>query len=99
MWYQEREEGILLFIKVIPGSSKNAIVGVHGDFLKVKITAPPEKGRANEVLCKFLARKFRVPKSGVKIVKGKAQPIKIVFVPVNIEKALDIVTRGASSQP
>jgi len=91
MWYQEREEGVLLFIKVVPGSGRNIIVGPYGDFLKVKISAPPEKGRANNELCSFLADKFGVPKSRVKIAKGQTEPIKAVFVPISINDLLRII--------
>jgi len=88
MWFQEREEGVLLFIKAIPGSSKNAIVGIQSGFLKVKITASPQKGEANKEICKFLAKKFGVAKSRVKIVKGQAQPLKIVFVPISVNELI-----------
>ena len=97
MWYQEREEGVLLFLKIIPNSKVNKIVGVFGDFLKIKITAAPEKGKANEELCKFLAKKFDMPKSRVKIVKGQTQPIKIVFLPVGVEMLLKILKAGCLS--
>lgn len=90
MWYQERKGGVLLFIKVIPGSSRNAMEA-YGDFLKVKITAPPEKGKANQALCGFLAKQFKVSQSMVKIVKGRTQSLKIVFVPVRVGKIFSII--------
>jgi uncharacterized protein len=44
-----------LTVKVVPGSSRNQIVGWLGNALKIKVTAPPEKGRANEAVVAILA--------------------------------------------
>lgn len=44
-----------LTVKVVPGSSRDQIVGWLGDALKVKVTAPPEKGRANAAVVAILA--------------------------------------------
>jgi len=91
MWYQEREEGVLLYVKVVPGSKRNQIVGILGDFLKIKITAPPEKGKANEELKGFLAKKLKISKQGVYIVRGQAQSLKVVFIPVGAEQLLNTI--------
>lgn len=94
MWYQERDEGVLLFVKVVPKSKKNAVVGYYGDFLKIKITAPPEKGKANAELTGFLARFFGVPKNSVSIVRGQTQAVKMVFVPIPVDKLLtDVIMK------
>jgi uncharacterized protein len=47
--------GIELRIKVVPGASRSEIVGVLGDRLKIRIAAPPEKGKANETLLNLIA--------------------------------------------
>ncbi|MFM7075771.1 MAG: DUF167 domain-containing protein, partial [Planctomycetaceae bacterium] len=44
-----------LEVKVVPGSSRDQIVGWLGDALKIKVTAPPEKGKANERVVELLA--------------------------------------------
>jgi uncharacterized protein YggU (UPF0235/DUF167 family) len=43
-----------LTVKVVPGSSRDQIVGGLGDALKIKVTAPPEKGRGNEAVVSLL---------------------------------------------
>ena len=47
-----------LSLKFVPGSSRDEIVGWLGDSLKVKVKAPPEKGRANETVIALLAERF-----------------------------------------
>jgi len=51
---QKVDDGVIFRVKVQPASGKNEIVGVQGDALKIKISAPPLKGKANKVLVDFL---------------------------------------------
>jgi hypothetical protein len=68
-------------VKVIARSAKTEIAGEMADgTLKVKIAAPPEKGRANEALCTFLAEHYCVPRSAVTIVSGHSAALKLVRV-------------------
>lgn len=67
-------------VKVIPNAQKNEIVAEDGDFLKVKINAPAEKGKANRELVKFLAKEFDVKKSSINIIKGEMGREKIVEI-------------------
>jgi uncharacterized protein (TIGR00251 family) len=70
-----------LRVKVIPRSAKTEIAGEMSDgTLKVKIAAPPEKGKANAALCAFLAGHFKVPRSAVTIVSGHGAALKLVRV-------------------
>lgn len=67
-------------VKVIPNASKNEIAAQDGDFLKVKIKAPAQKGKANRELVKFLAKEFNVKKSSINIIKGENGREKIVEI-------------------
>jgi len=70
-----------LRVKVIPRSAKTEIAGEMSDgTLKVKIAAPPEKGKANAALCAFLAEHFKVPQNAVTIVSGHSAALKLVRV-------------------
>ncbi len=70
-----------LTVKVIPKSSRNEIAGRMADgTLKVKIAAPPEKGKANEELRAFLAREYGVPQRDVVIVSGETSHRKRVRI-------------------
>lgn len=68
-------------IRVLPRSSRNEVVGEMADgTLKVKLTAPPVDGRANEALIKLLADYLDVNKSKIKIVTGAANKNKTVAI-------------------
>ncbi|KYG69323.1 hypothetical protein AZI87_09020 [Bdellovibrio bacteriovorus] len=62
--------GVRLHLFIQPKSSKNEVVGPHNGELKIKITAPPVDGKANEELIEFLSDYFDIPKRQVVLVKG-----------------------------
>ena len=64
-------DGLVLRLYIQPKASRDSIVGLHGDELKVAITATPVDGQANAHLTKYLAKQFRVAKSQVIIEKGE----------------------------
>nr|WP_318383029.1 DUF167 family protein YggU [uncultured Enterobacter sp.] len=75
------DDGLVLRLYIQPKASRDSIVGLHGDEVKVAITAPPVDGQANAHLIKFLAKQFRVAKSQVVIEKGELgrhKQVKIV---------------------
>lgn len=70
-----------LRVKVIPRSSKNEVSGELSDgTVKVHVTAPPEKGKANEQVCAVLAAHYKVPVRAVEIVTGLCNPRKVVRI-------------------
>ena len=88
---QKVNDGVIFKIKVQPGAAKNETVGVQGDALKIKINAPPVKGKANRALIDFLAEKLEVRKSEIEILSGhtsKVKKIKVVGEAEKIEKNL-----------
>jgi uncharacterized protein (TIGR00251 family) len=74
---------VTLRVKVIPRSPRTEIAGELSDgTLKVKVSAPPDKGKANEELCRFLAEHYGVARGAVTILSGKATPRKLVKIEV-----------------
>jgi len=72
--------GVRLRMRAQPGARRTEIAGDYADALKVKIAAPPEHGRANVLLCKFLAELFGVPKSEVELTSGAASRSKNIDI-------------------
>ncbi len=72
--------GVRLRIYVQPGASRNQIVGVHGEALKIKIKAPPEGGRANLELVSFLAKSLTLPKRALRLSSGLTSRSKVIEI-------------------
>lgn len=71
-------------VKVIPNARKNERVEFAGGALKVRIKAPPDKGKANEALIEFLSGEFSVPKSQIRILSGHSSRLKKVEIQADI---------------
>ena len=67
----------ILKVKVVPGSSRNHIAGWLGESLKIRVTANPEKGKANDAVVSLLADTLRIPKQDVTLSSGASSPRKI----------------------
>jgi uncharacterized protein (TIGR00251 family) len=69
-----------LSVKVIPGASQNKIVGWIGNAVKIRVQAPPEKGKANAAVISLLADFLNIPAKRLSICAGHASQNKIVEV-------------------
>jgi uncharacterized protein (TIGR00251 family) len=69
-----------LAVKVVPGSSRDQIVGWLGNALKIKVAAPPDKGRANEAVVELLAKKLGISPNDIQIQSGHASPSKVLEI-------------------
>ena len=67
----ERESAVIFAVRVTPRASRDAIEGEHQGALKLRLTAPPVEGRANEALRRLLAESLNVSVSAVRIVAGE----------------------------
>jgi uncharacterized protein (TIGR00251 family) len=77
---RETEEGVTFAIRVLPRSSKCELAGIQGNALKIRITAPPVEGRANEECIRFLASLFNVKKIRIAIEAGHKSKNKRVSI-------------------
>ncbi len=79
---------LILKVYLHPKSSKNEIVGPYRDGIKVKVTAPPVQGKANEALIRFLAKELGVPQSCVEIIRGQHSREKTLKVSGDVDEKL-----------
>lgn len=83
MFYNIKDDSVILNIKAQPASSKNEFCGVYGDdAIKIKIKAPAVEGAANKELIKFISKSFKVPKSSIEFISGESSKIKRVKFPL-----------------
>ncbi len=77
---RKRPEGYVLPVLVAPGASRDALCGQHDGRVKVALTSPPEKGKANRALCRLLAKELGIKRSQVRILSGHTSRQKEVLV-------------------
>jgi hypothetical protein len=65
-------------LRVVPGTSHPGIVGRHGDAWKVRVTAPPEGGKANAAVLALLAGALGVPRGDLELTAGRSSRSKVV---------------------
>jgi uncharacterized protein len=76
-YLSEHAAGTVLRLKIVPNSSREKIVGILGDALKIAVTAPPEAGKANSAVVKLLEKAFG---ARVEVVRGHSTARKEVLV-------------------
>ncbi len=83
-FYRAVPDGLNLSVRVTPKASKDAIAGTiampDGVALKLSVSAPPDKGKANQAVCELLAAKLGLPKSAVAVISGLTDRRKVVHV-------------------
>jgi uncharacterized protein (TIGR00251 family) len=70
--------GTRLSLRVQPRASRDEIVGIAGDAIRVRLTAPPVGGAANDALLRFLAARLEIPRSALTLVSGHTARTKVV---------------------
>ncbi|WNO09346.1 DUF167 family protein [Teredinibacter sp. KSP-S5-2] len=78
--YLWQGDSLILHCHLQPKSSHDEFCGLHGDRIKIRITAPPIDGKANSHLLKFLSKSFGVAKSRITIVSGELSRQKTVSI-------------------
>ena len=73
----DNPDGVTIPVLVVPGASRREVVGVYGDRLRVRVTAPPEKGRANKEVAVLLTELFGV---SARLVKGGSSRRKLFLL-------------------
>ncbi len=83
--YAEAEGGVLVFARATPGAAKNDIAGPWAGSdgetrLSIRVTAAPDKGKANAAILKLLAKRLGVPKSSLSIASGETSRLKTIVI-------------------
>ena len=87
---EEIDNSVVFKVKVVPGSRQTCVCGLLNEMVKIKVSAAPEKGKANKCLLDFLVKQLGVKKNAVKIVSGKSNPVKGVQVlGISVEQLLN----------
>lgn len=79
-WLGEADGAVVLTIRVQPGAKAAGVVGVYGDALKIRVSAPPVDGKANEALLAFVATRLGLPRRAVSLLAGDTSRRKRVRV-------------------
>ena len=73
-------DGVIIRVRAQPGARRNGVTGVREGELCAAVTAPPDRGRANDAIVKVLAESLGVPRSRVKILSGETNRHKRMVV-------------------
>jgi len=71
---------VRILVKAVPGAKRSEIVGRLGDRLKIRVTAPPEDGKANEAICELIAAALGIKSRDVRVVGGHSRAEKTLEV-------------------
>lgn len=80
LWLKEDAKDCILGIFVQAGAKSDAIVGEHGDWLKIRVAAPRTEGMANEHLVEYLSKIFHVAKRDISIQRGEFTKYKLLKI-------------------
>jgi len=73
-------EGVVIPVRVSAGASRDRVLGEHAGALKMAVSAPPERGKANKAVCALVARALGIPKAHASIVAGETSRDKKVLI-------------------
>jgi uncharacterized protein len=73
-------QGIVLPVRAQPGARRAAITGMHDGMLKVSVTAPPDKGKANQAIVELLCEALALSRSQVELLSGQTSRIKQLLI-------------------
>ena len=88
------EGGCRLRLRVRAGAHRDGIEGEHGGALRVRVTAAPEKGKANRRVLELLADVLGVPPSELRLLAGESRPDKVVWIPLEPKKVRGLLPAG-----
>ena len=94
---RQAENGVTFKVRVQPKASRNQVDGFSADSLRLRVTAPPQDGKANLAVISLLAETLGVPKSRLRIIRGHASREKLVEVTHITREDLDRALNAVGS--
>ncbi len=91
--------GLLLRVYATPGASRNQVVGIYNGALKVTVSAAPEKGKANQAICKFLAAQLGVKRAQLAVHSGESTRMKRIRIDGLRRPELESRLRAVTPRP
>lgn len=79
-WINQSDDGVIITVHAVPRAAEDAVQGLHGDALKIRLHATPVDGKANETLIAFLSKTLNIPKSNIVLKSGFGQRRKIIEI-------------------
>ena len=84
------EQSYFIELAVKPSARKNQVYEDFGGDLRIEITEPPQKGKANKAIIKYLSKKLNIPTNAILLVKGHTSSMKIFQIKVEATDALNL---------
>ena len=99
MKLKEDGEGVVFPVWIQPKASKTEISDIKDGILKIRITSPPVEGKANQELCRFIARTLKIKRSQVEILSGMKSRTKLIRIKgVKKEEGKKLCMRASANQ-
>lgn len=103
MFWEEKDDGIILRIRLTPSASAVGFKGVFVDadgveYIKAGVLSAPEKGKANKELLSWLAKSLKLPKSALRLLSGETSHYKKIFLQAERQQLAAILQRLEKEQ-
>lgn len=94
-WLRQNSEGVSLSLYVQPGARRTAVVGLHGERLKIAVASPPVDGRANDALLEFLAGRLQLRRTAFRLASGTNSREKRIAITAPVDVAALVAALAA----
>lgn len=94
-WIKERDEDVVLSVRVQPGARRTEVSGVLGDELKFRIASPPVEGAANAALIEFVADLLSVRRSQIEVMQGFHSRSKVLKIKGIAKNAVQLIIENS----
>ena len=103
MFFENTSYGFIIRVRLTPNScfckTGNIFTTPDGDdYLKISVQSPPEKGKANAELIKFLSRRLKIAKSDLQIISGELDRYKKILITCENDNLVELISNLAAKE-